>query len=182
MGGLSAAGRWWLLPDNLTVSTTITALGALVLQGADGAAAADWNEFWSALSRWSTARDHRILQRAVGLGGTLSQLTDRDARWNLPTACALWFRLGHAVLWCAGYTPGRNTICVRDRWRLYFRVNDRVVPSTKPWAPRHSSTWAIRKQVTVGSYYELPDEIVDDPDAIRSWAMKAREGRWGWKT
>jgi DNA transformation protein and related proteins len=32
-----------------------------------------------------------------------------------------------------------------------------------------------KKQVTVGSYYQVPDEIADDPDALLSRAVKARE-------
>ena len=65
---------------------------------------------------------------------------------------------------------------------LYFRVNDRSRSEYETLGALPFQYMGNKKQVTVGSYYELPDEIVDDPDAIRLWAMKAREAAWAGKS
>ena len=56
---------------------------------------------------------------------------------------------------------------------LYLRVNDKsraafVVLGARPFSHAGKS-----KIITVGTYYEAPDEVLDDPDQLLRWAEEA---------
>jgi DNA transformation protein len=58
---------------------------------------------------------------------------------------------------------------------LYFRVSDRSRREYESLGAAPFTYAGKNKQVTVGSYYQVPNEIIDDSDAILTWAVKARE-------
>lgn len=56
---------------------------------------------------------------------------------------------------------------------LYLRVDDASRPSFEALNAR-PFTYPVRaRTVSVASYYELPDEIADDPDELMAWARQA---------
>jgi len=56
---------------------------------------------------------------------------------------------------------------------LYLRVDDLSRPDFEALGAAPFSYAGASKTVKVASYYALPDEIVDDPDALCSWAIRA---------
>ncbi len=67
-------------------------------------------------------------------------------------------------IFCALISPGSGT--------LYFKVDDSnradyEAAGSKPFMP-------YKDRATIMSYYEVPEEIVEDPDELLRWAKKAR--------
>ena len=56
---------------------------------------------------------------------------------------------------------------------IYFRVDDLARPDFAALGATPFAYASGSKTVTVASYYELPDEIADDPDRLRCWAIRA---------
>lgn len=59
-----------------------------------------------------------------------------------------------------------------DSGQLFLRVDDTNLPryeaaGSKPFRP-------YKNRKTVMSYYEVPEEIVEDPEELRLWAREAR--------
>ena len=59
-----------------------------------------------------------------------------------------------------------------DSGQLYLRVDETNRPDYEavgslPFRP-------YKNKATVMSYYEVPEEVVEDPDELRIWARKAR--------
>jgi DNA transformation protein len=59
-----------------------------------------------------------------------------------------------------------------DSGQLYLRVDDTNLPDyeaagSRPFRP-------FKNKATVMSYYEVPEEVVEDPEELRLWARKAR--------
>lgn len=54
--------------------------------------------------------------------------------------------------------------------RLYFKTG----PATQPdYAERGMKPFSPSPKQTLKSYYEVPPEILDDPEELRAWARKA---------
>lgn len=58
---------------------------------------------------------------------------------------------------------------------IYFRVNEQSRPDYETLGSSPFKYAGHKKQVTVGSYYRVPDEIIDDMDEVRAWAAKAHK-------
>jgi DNA transformation protein and related proteins len=57
---------------------------------------------------------------------------------------------------------------------LYFRVDDQTRPAFEAHGSAPFRYSGHEKRVTVSSYYQVPEEVIDDPDELRKWAAKAR--------
>jgi len=56
---------------------------------------------------------------------------------------------------------------------LYLRVDDLSRPDFEALGSAPFTYAGQAKTVKVASYYELPDEIADDPDELSRWALRA---------
>lgn len=56
---------------------------------------------------------------------------------------------------------------------LYLRVDDLNRPGFEALGARPFTYPGRSRTVSVASYYELPDEIADDPDELVTWAQQA---------
>ncbi len=59
-----------------------------------------------------------------------------------------------------------------DSGSLYFKVDDSnradyEAAGSKPFMP-------FKDRATIMSYYEVPEEVIEDPEALLRWAKKAR--------
>ncbi len=69
-----------------------------------------------------------------------------------------------------GLYSGARFFGIVYRGRLYFKTDDgtRVdyeVRGMRPFRPREGQT--------LRNYYEIPEELLDDPEALTAWARKA---------
>ena len=71
---------------------------------------------------------------------------------------------GHGLYW-RGVIFG---ICHRDR--LYLKVDER---SKGDYLARGMGPFRPNERQTLKSYYEVPPMILDDPEALLSWAREA---------
>lgn len=67
-------------------------------------------------------------------------------------------------IFCALIAPDSNA--------LYFKVDDSnradyEAAGSKPFVP-------YKNRATIMSYYEVPEEVIEDPDELLRWARKAR--------
>ncbi len=67
-------------------------------------------------------------------------------------------------IFCALISPESNA--------LYFKVDDSnradyEAAGSKPFMP-------YKNRATIMSYYEVPEEVIEDPDELLRWARKAR--------
>jgi DNA transformation protein len=60
------------------------------------------------------------------------------------------------------------------RGRLYFRTDEN---SRADYVARGMEHFRPRARQTLDSYYEVPEEIVDDPDDLTAWARRAAATR-----
>jgi len=71
---------------------------------------------------------------------------------------------GHGLYW-------RDTIfAIAYRDRLYFKVDER---SKGDFESRGMGPFRPNERQTLKSYFELPPEVLDDPEALLSWAGEA---------
>jgi DNA transformation protein and related proteins len=56
------------------------------------------------------------------------------------------------------------------RERLYFKVDERSRPA---FVSRGMGPFRPNERQTLKSYYEVPPEVLDDPEALLSWAGEA---------
>jgi TfoX/Sxy family transcriptional regulator of competence genes len=61
------------------------------------------------------------------------------------------------------------------RGSLYFRTDDESRPAFEALGAAPFSYAGRSGRVRVTSYYEVPDEILDDLDALRRWAARSRQ-------
>jgi DNA transformation protein and related proteins len=71
---------------------------------------------------------------------------------------------GHGIYWRASIFG----IVFRDR--LYLRVDDR---SRGDFVSRGMGPFRPNERQTLKSYYEVPPEVLDDPEALLFWAGEA---------
>ena len=65
----------------------------------------------------------------------------------------------------------RETIFgIVHRDRLYFRVDDR---SKGNFESRGMGPFRLNERQTLNSYYEVPPDVLADPEAVLSWAKEA---------
>ena len=70
----------------------------------------------------------------------------------------------HGLYW-------RDTIfAIAYRDRLYFKVDER---SKGDFESRGMGPFRPNERQTLKSYFELPPEVLDDPEALLSWAGEA---------
>lgn len=60
--------------------------------------------------------------------------------------------------------------------RLYFRTDE---ASRAAYVGRGMEPFRPRMKLTIGGYYEVPPEVVDDPDEMCRWALRAAASRSG---
>jgi DNA transformation protein len=71
---------------------------------------------------------------------------------------------GHGLYW-------RETIFgILSRGRLYLKVDDR---STADFVSRGMGPFRPNERQTLKSYYEVPPDVLADPEALLSWAGEA---------
>jgi len=56
---------------------------------------------------------------------------------------------------------------------FYLRVDDASRPNFEALGAQPFSYAGDSKVVTVASYYEAPDDVLENPDELRSWAARA---------
>ena len=59
---------------------------------------------------------------------------------------------------------------IAHRERLYFKVNDQSRPA---FEARKMGPFRPNERQTLKSYYEVPPEVLDDTEALHSWAGEA---------
>jgi DNA transformation protein len=71
---------------------------------------------------------------------------------------------GHGLYW-------RETIfAILFRGRLYLKVDER---SQAEFVSRGMGPFRPNERQTLKSYYEVPADVLDDPEALLSWAREA---------
>jgi DNA transformation protein and related proteins len=59
------------------------------------------------------------------------------------------------------------------RGGLYLRADDRTIPQFEAEGSKPFSYQTRAKTVTVGSYWQLPERLYDDPEEMSEWARAA---------
>ena len=59
---------------------------------------------------------------------------------------------------------------ILHKGRLYFKMNDTTV---QEYRKRKMKPFRPNARQTLKSYYQVPGEIIEDADALQSWAVKA---------
>ena len=59
------------------------------------------------------------------------------------------------------------------RGGLYFRADEQSIPRFEAEGLKPFQYQTRLKQVTVGSYWQLPERLYDDPDELAGWARDA---------
>ena len=59
------------------------------------------------------------------------------------------------------------------RGSLYLRADERNIPRFEAEGAKPFQYQTRLKQVTVGSYWQLPERLYDDPDELAGWARDA---------
>jgi DNA transformation protein len=71
---------------------------------------------------------------------------------------------GHGIYW------GETIFGIMFKGRLYLKVSDR---SKGDYLARGMGPFRPNERQTLKSYYEVPSDVLDDPDALLSWAGEA---------
>lgn len=69
-----------------------------------------------------------------------------------------------------GLYKGADFFGILFKDRLYFKTGPATLPD---YAERGMSPFSPSAKQTLKSYYEVPPEILDDPEELRAWARKA---------
>ncbi|HEU4402334.1 MAG TPA: TfoX/Sxy family protein [Candidatus Polarisedimenticolia bacterium] len=88
----------------------------------------------------------------------LDQLADLT-----PLACRAMFG-GHGLYW------GDRFFGIIFRGRLYFRTDE---TTRAAFVERGMSPFRPRPRQTLHPYYEVPVEVIEDPEALVEWARRA---------
>jgi len=59
------------------------------------------------------------------------------------------------------------------RGSLYFRADEQTIPQFEAEGSRPFSYQTSTRSVTVGSYWQLPERLYDDPEDLTGWARAA---------
>jgi DNA transformation protein len=59
------------------------------------------------------------------------------------------------------------------RGGLYFRADEQTIPRFEAEGSKPFSYQTKAKTVTVGSYWQLPERLYDDPEDLTGWARAA---------
>ena len=59
------------------------------------------------------------------------------------------------------------------RGGLYFRADEQTIPRFEAEGSKPFSYQTRAKTVTVGSYWQLPERLYDDPEELTGWARAA---------
>jgi DNA transformation protein len=84
-----------------------------------------------------------------------------------PVSCRAMFG-GH------GLSLGDRFFGIIHKGRLYFKTGARTVGEYLKWGAR---PFCPNRKQTLKTYYEVPGEILDDPDGLVTWARRALEAR-----
>lgn len=57
--------------------------------------------------------------------------------------------------------------------RLYFKTDPSAAKSTDPYRAHGMKPFRPNKKQTLKSYYEVPADILEDPNALAEWAARA---------
>jgi DNA transformation protein len=71
---------------------------------------------------------------------------------------------GHGVYW------GETIFALVSRGRLYLKVDDQSEPD---FVGRGMTPFRLNERQTLTSYYEVPPDVLDDQEALLSWAKEA---------
>ncbi len=69
-----------------------------------------------------------------------------------------------------GLYRGADFFGILHRGRLYFRTDDQ---SRADYLARGAGPFRPNARQTLASYYEVPDDVLDDPELLADWARAA---------
>jgi DNA transformation protein len=72
-----------------------------------------------------------------------------------------------------GISADGTNFALALRGGLYFRVDEQTIPRFEAEGSKPFSYQTKAKTVTVGSYWELPERLYDDPEELTVWARAA---------
>jgi DNA transformation protein and related proteins len=72
-----------------------------------------------------------------------------------------------------GISADGTNFAMALRGGLYFRADDQTIPRFEAEGSKPFSYQTKAKTVTVGSYWQLPERLYDDPEELTGWARAA---------
>jgi DNA transformation protein and related proteins len=72
-----------------------------------------------------------------------------------------------------GISADGVTFAMALRAGLYFRADENSIPRFEAEGSKPFSYQTRAKTVTVGSYWQLPERLLDDPEEVTDWARAA---------
>jgi len=72
-----------------------------------------------------------------------------------------------------GISADGTNFALALRGGLYFRADDQTVPRFEAEGSQPFQYQTRTKTVTVGSYWQLPERLYDDPEQLTDWARAA---------
>ena len=72
-----------------------------------------------------------------------------------------------------GISADGTNFALALRGGLYFRADDQTIPRFETEGSQPFQYQTRTKTVTVGSYWQLPERLYDDPEELTGWARAA---------
>ena len=72
-----------------------------------------------------------------------------------------------------GISADRTNFALALRGGLYLRADDQTIPRFEAEGSKPFQYQTRAKTVTVNSYWQLPERLYDDPEALTEWARAA---------
>jgi DNA transformation protein and related proteins len=72
-----------------------------------------------------------------------------------------------------GISADETNFALALRGGLYFRADEQTIPRFEAEGSKPFSYQTRAKTVTVGSYWQLPERLYDDPEELTGWARAA---------
>jgi DNA transformation protein and related proteins len=72
-----------------------------------------------------------------------------------------------------GISADGTNFALALRGGLYFRADEQTIPRFETEGSKPFQYQTRTKTVTVGSYWQLPERLYDDPEALTGWARAA---------
>ncbi len=72
-----------------------------------------------------------------------------------------------------GISADGTNFALALRGGLYFRADDQTIPRFEAEGSQPFQYQTRTKTVTVGSYWQLPERLYDDPEELTGWARAA---------
>ena len=72
-----------------------------------------------------------------------------------------------------GISADGTNFALALRGGLYFRADEHSIPSFEAEGAKPFQYQTRAKTVTVGSYWQLPERLYDDPEELTGWARAA---------